>query len=65
MEFQLQDPGTEPRYSFLPKDMYDHDMGALDKLEVNENYVHFHVKKPMKNSTYITYEVSGLRVDTN
>ena len=45
--------------------MYDHDIGSLDKLEVNENYVHFHVKKPMKNATFITYEVSGLRVDTN
>ena len=43
--------------------MYDHDIGALDKLGINENYVHFHVKKPMKNNTYITYEVTGLRAD--
>ncbi len=44
--------------------MYDHDIGTLNKLEVNEKYVHFNVRKPMKNSTYITYEVTGLRVDT-
>ena len=45
--------------------MYDTDKGSLDRLTVNENYTHFYVKKPMKNGTYITYEVSGLRVDTN
>ncbi len=44
--------------------MYDHDIGTLNKLEVNDKYVHFNVRKPMKNSTYITYEVTGLRVDT-
>lgn len=45
--------------------MYDHDIGSLNKLEVNENYGQFNVRKPMKNSTYITYEVTGLRVDTS
>jgi|LakMenEpi03Aug12_release.lakeMendotaPanAssembly.Ray.scaffolds.fasta_scaffold333029_1 hypothetical protein len=61
----MTDREGSARYSFLPKDMYDHDIGSLNKLEVNENYGHFNVKKPMKNSTYITYEVTGLRVDTS
>lgn len=45
--------------------MYDTDIGSLPPLTINENYKNYSVKKPMKNGTYISYEVSGLRIDVS
>lgn len=45
--------------------VYNTDIGSLDPLPINEEYKNFKVSAPMKNGTYITYQVSGTRSDPN
>lgn len=48
-----------------PVDIYDTDVGELLKVPKNPRWKEFVVEKPMKNSDYVTYEVSGYDMKGN
>lgn len=48
----------------VPKeDIFDTDIGCLKPIAINDQYKKFSVSAPMKNGTFITYLVTGIKAN--